>query len=129
MGHVTTDEDIETCMRDERELLTPTCRANAARLNELLAEDFVEFGATGRVWDRRGMLAALTNDTNADTDATIADADMSGRVLADGLVLLTYRSSTAQRSALRSSLWRRDADGWRVFFHQGTVVWSGAHEP
>jgi hypothetical protein len=48
--------------------------------------------------------------------------DMAGRVLPDGLVLLTYRSTTAQRSALRSSLWRRETSGWRVLFHQGTVL-------
>lgn len=119
------DLDVDACTARERELLTPACRADPHRAGELLAEDFVEFGASGRVWDRGTMLAALAADTSVETEAVIADADMTGRVLADSLVLLTYRSTTAVRSALRSSLWRREEGGWRVFFHQGTVLPPG----
>ncbi len=47
-----------------------------------------------------------------------------GRLLARGLAQVRYRSrhhvdGQAQRWVLRSSLWRRHAQGWRVF-HQGT---------
>ena len=52
-------------------------------------------------------------------------SDLQGRVVADGLVLLSYRSRTAARSAVRASLWQRQDDGWRLRFHQGTVLPTG----
>lgn len=119
---MTLDADVEACIARERELLTSACRADPARAGQLLADDYVEFGASGRVWDRHGMLAALAADAAVAQAAAITDDDLTGRVLANGLVLLTYRSATSGRSALRSSLWRREAGEWRVFFHQGTVI-------
>ena len=54
-------------------------------------------------------------------DAQIEDREMSGRYLTEGLVLLIYRSTTDQRSAIRSSFWRRADGRWRCVFDQGTL--------
>lgn len=54
-------------------------------------------------------------------------------LLAEGLAQVRYRSrhhldGHAQRWVLRSSLWRRHRDGWRMVFHQGhagsAVAWG-----
>ena len=47
--------------------------------------------------------------------------DLSPRRVDRDAVLVTYRSTAGNRSALRSSLWVRDeAAGWLLLFHQGT---------
>ena len=47
---------------------------------------------------------------------------MSGVLLAPGIVHVTYVSDHAGRRARRSSVWRLTDDGWRVYFHQGTLT-------
>ena len=49
-------------------------------------------------------------------------AEMTGRLVAPGLVLLTYVSDPDGRAARRSSLWRRSEGRWRMLFHQGTLL-------
>lgn len=46
-------------MTRERELQTAAVRADKKRLTELLAPDFEEIGASGRVWDLRSILGML----------------------------------------------------------------------
>ena len=47
---------------------------------------------------------------------------MTGTRLGGDVIHLTYLSERAGRRALRSSIWRRTPDGWRVYFHQGTLI-------
>ena len=86
----------------------------------VLDDDFVEYGASGRSWDRASILAVLT--TAPPVAATITEFKVV--TLADGVVLATYRVSdgTPARTSLRSSIWIRRGDRWRVRFHQGTTV-------
>jgi hypothetical protein len=49
---MTTDTDIAAVLRLERELQSAECRRDRARVSALLAEDFSEVGASGRIWDR-----------------------------------------------------------------------------
>ncbi|MFQ5557344.1 MAG: hypothetical protein ACE5GB_07545, partial [Acidimicrobiales bacterium] len=39
-------------------------------------------------------------------------------------VLVTYDLGGAERASLRSSIWVRDAQTWRLLFHQGTPAAS-----
>jgi hypothetical protein len=41
-------------------------------------------------------------------------------------VLVTYVSERGERRARRSSVWRKTEDGWRVYFHQGTLIPPGS---
>ena len=43
-------------------------------------------------------------------------SDVRATEVAGGVVLVTYEAG----ASLRSSLWVRSDDGWRVLFHQGT---------
>jgi len=47
---MTTDSDVAEVLRLERELQTAECRRDHARVSALRADDFVEVGASGRVW-------------------------------------------------------------------------------
>lgn len=105
----------------EEALLTPQVRCSRARLEELLDPEFTEIGASGRFWDRAAIIEMMIGDEDR-VRAPLPTAEMSARVVAPGLVLLTYVSDPGGRAARRSSLWRRSGESWRVLFHQGTRV-------
>jgi hypothetical protein len=102
----------------ELRLQNSSTRKDAEAVAELLSEDFREFGASGRIWDRAAIVAQLS----AETPYQIVSDDFRCRRLSDELALLTYVATTPSRKTLRSSLWRLEGNRWRVLFHQGTVI-------
>ncbi|PFG39913.1 hypothetical protein ATJ97_2433 [Georgenia soli] len=102
----------------ELALLSPEVRRCPGRVEELLDPDFLEIGTSGRLWTRAAVVAALAEGTS-DDDAAIEAIEMSGAVVAPGLVLLTYVSDPCGRAARRSSLWRCSEGAWRLLHHQG----------
>lgn len=110
---------MRAAVEGELRLLDPGVRASPALVSELLDPEFFEFGASGRRWDRVSILAAVVPDADAPDDF-VTTGDMSATVLAPGVVHLTYVSDHDGRKARRSSVWRRSAAGWRLYFHQGT---------
>lgn len=108
---------VQTLVALEICLMSP----EADKAARLLAEDFVEFGASGRVYDRAGTLAALA-DMGARAKV-VEISDFAVRRLGADLVLATYR--VASPASLRASLWRLTDEGWRILFHQGTPAAPG----
>jgi hypothetical protein len=104
----------------ERELQTAECRRDRSRVTALLAEDFTEVGASGRVWDRPSTLELLGAEGR--DDPVIEVHALTGRVVGEGFVLVRWDSDAGGRRARRTSLWRRDASGWRLVHHQGTLL-------
>jgi hypothetical protein len=102
----------------ELRLQSPSIRKDAQAIAELLSEDFREFGASGRVWDRAAILAELA----AETPYQVTSENFECRLLSSELALLTYVATNPHRGTLRASLWRLEGEKWRVFFHQGTVI-------
>lgn len=111
---------LQAVLHLERELQTKACRNNRARVLELLAPDFTEIGASGRVWDLSSTLDLLASQ--ADDSEEIEVNDLTGRMLAEEFALVCWDSAHKGRRARRTSLWRRDADGWRQVHHQGTAL-------
>lgn len=119
------DDDLRAVIDRELALLEPDVRHDPERVRALLHPDFVEFGASGRIWDRTSVAAATAETTNEGTPTAIEAADLRARRLGPDAVLLTYRTMTPDRTALRCSTWIRDAGGpWLLLFHQGTPTSS-----
>ncbi len=119
-----TADEIAHVLALEAELQTDACRRNRPRLAELLADDFAEVGASGRIWTRQATLDHLT-DTDPDGDQgepAIEVHELTGRAVGDQLVLVQWVSERGRARARRTSLWRRDPGGWRLVHHQGTPV-------
>lgn len=112
------DPDLDLVVALERQLLDPSVRGSPAAVSALLDPGFVEFGASGAVWDRLSVLEVVAED---DSPAPALDSVAAHRV-ADDVILLTYRTVCPDRVTLRSSLWRHRDGQWLVFFHQGTVA-------
>ncbi|TDV29656.1 nuclear transport factor 2 family protein [Stenotrophomonas sp. CC22-02] len=106
----------------ERALHTPQVRSDRVRLAALLDEDFSEIGSSGQCYGRAAALAEIPLER---AQLLIESEQFAVRLLADGLAQVRYRSryhvdGQAQRWVLRSSLWRRHGQRWRMLFHQGT---------
>jgi hypothetical protein len=100
----------------ELRLLDPRIRASPRSVLALLHEQFREFGASGAVWDRTSIIAAVASDRGP-----LTAHQMHAVHLASDVVLLTYVARQPGRASLRSSVWMRDKDGWKLYFHQGTL--------
>lgn len=113
----------ERILELEKSLLRPDVRRDHLLLNGLLADDFVEFGATGRVWTKMDIVTAMGDEESV--VRVIGDFDV--RHLASNVLLATYLCHHASPSGLgpssrRSSIWREGPDGWQMVFHQGTPL-------
>lgn len=116
--HRVSDQNpLATVVECELLLLEPAVRADRSRVMQLLHPDFVEFGSSGRVWDRASAVEALAVDPVVSGPPT----DLVPVRLSDTVVLVTYRVRDSR--TLRSSVWvREDGSGWQCRFHQGTRV-------
>jgi hypothetical protein len=107
----------------EEKLLEPATRRSAAELNELLADDFTEFGRSGNVYNKQVVIGRIQKEETS----RMTLSDFKVVILAPDIILATYRAAKiaadGQKSySLRSSIWRRAGDKWQLFFHQGTTA-------
>ncbi|MHB8303553.1 MAG: nuclear transport factor 2 family protein [Acidobacteriaceae bacterium] len=112
--------DIPKHLRQlEEQLLDPAIRRDRQSISRLLADEFREFGSSGRVFGKEDILAELASESSM----PITLDDFQAEAVASDVFLATYRATrtaTASVSSLRSSLWVfRDAR-WQMLFHQGT---------
>jgi hypothetical protein len=86
----------------------------------LLADAFVEFGSSGRVWNKSSIVESMRGKEQHDQEVSVED--FVARELASDVVLVTYTSRrlTAGPPILRSSIWKRSDGKWQMIFHQGT---------
>ncbi|GGT25622.1 hypothetical protein GCM10010222_79410 [Streptomyces tanashiensis] len=119
------ENSVAEVIERELQLLSPAGRSSKALADQLLDPEFVEVGASGRRWDRQAMLSALpVMQGAADDGPQYVPSEMTGTVLAPGVVHLTFETVLDGRRARRSSIWRKsdDASGWRMYYHQATPV-------
>ncbi|MFF7471915.1 DUF4440 domain-containing protein [Streptomyces sp. NPDC008092] len=112
---------VQAAVDAELRLLDPGVRARPDLVLELLDPEFTEVGASGRRWDATSILT-VTGDGSVSPESPVEVTEMSGTVLAPGIVHLTYFADNQGRRVRRSSLWRLTETGWRLFHHQGTPV-------
>ncbi len=113
------DSLADEIYRLETELLRPEVRHSAEELDALLDDGFVEFGSSGRAWDKRRVVEALLGEQTA----RIEVEDFRVRPLGENAALATYRSRRPDGAvSLRSSVWLRKDGEWKLAFHQGTPV-------
>ena len=86
-------------------------------LGALIAEDFLEHGASGATWDATSIRAILAKPP----DDTVELAGFRAAALAPDVVLVTYRVVAPRRSN-RASIWVRRDGRWQMRFHQGTSL-------
>jgi hypothetical protein len=121
-------EDTAMFRELEERLLRPDVRSPAEEIAKLLADEFIEFGRSGRVFNKHHIIEAL-RDEHAEGLSPARTADgLAVRRLTKDVALVTYRtvsriSTTEEKGrTLRSSIWKRIDGRWQMMFHQGTPV-------
>jgi len=94
---------------------------------ESVTEDgFWEVGASGRRYSRKHVLDVLEDRHQVASHLALEDtweaSDFACKELGADTYLLTYTLLQGQRKTRRATIWRRSADGWKILFHQGTLV-------
>jgi hypothetical protein len=95
-------------------------RADLANMTD---PDFFEVGASGRRYDRDYVLDLLEKRLENPGADLWQTSDFHCVRLARDTYLITYTLlQQPQRVTRRSSIWRRTRQGWKIIYHQGTVV-------
>ena len=114
---MTPDALLPHLARLEQLLHQPATRRDPAAVARLLAEDFREFGASGRTYDKQTILELLAGEPESNP---ITTTDYHLTLISSDAALLTYRATRAALTTLRSSLWVQRGNRWQMLFHQGT---------
>ncbi|MFT4199189.1 MAG: DUF4440 domain-containing protein [Gordonia sp. (in: high G+C Gram-positive bacteria)] len=98
-------------------------RCSRADFERQTADDFVETGASGRVYDREFVWSVLAERfADDEPDETGPATDFAVRELSPDTYLVTYALVQGSRHTRRATIWQRRGDDWVALYHQGTVV-------
>ena len=113
-------EDRELLQRLEEELWREETRFDRHRMDKVFAEDFFEFGRSGRCYPREDTLDAKPQPIAP----VLPLPNLNIRLLTPDVAQVTYNSAVTYHGvvehARRSSIWTRTRSGWQLRFHQGT---------
>lgn len=107
---------ISTIRELELSLLDPTARQSLEKLHKLIADDFVEFGSSGKVYNKQNILDSLPSEELRKFEIY----DFEIKKLSKTVILATYKTLENQIICLRSSIWQNNKGHWQMCFHQGT---------
>lgn len=118
-----TDATAAQLRKLEESLLDTAVRRDRKKMRSMLAENFLEFGSSGRIWNRNSIIELLSQET---AFVPPAIEDFRCAFLTDDVTLVTYRTVRTDPetgevlASLRSSIWKNESGTWRMRFHQGT---------
>jgi len=113
--------EAETIRKLEERLLPSGVRRSVEDALKLLADEFIEYGWSGGIYDKKQIIEGLQGEDHV----KISISDFAVAVLASSVILATYHAvrheSDGRKSySLRSSIWKFVNGRWQVVFHQGT---------
>lgn len=121
----TLEEDVlEEIRRLEESLWQAESRFDNALMDKTFAQDFFEFGRSGRTYSRAEMM--FEEGSFGEIAATIPLPEFRARHITDDVVQTTYVSAVVYDGKTlrgnRSSIWSRVDGTWQLSFHQGTPI-------
>jgi haloalkane dehalogenase len=114
---------LEELMQREPIFHRPELGTSRAALEDMTHPEFSEIGASGRSYSREFVLAELEKRYQHPTEDIWETSDFHCRELATDVYLLTYTLLQDHvRKTRRSTIWQRTGSGWKILFHQGTII-------
>ena len=95
-------------------------------LEALVARDFWEVGASGRLYSRDVALDSVSTRAADPANESWETSDFDLLTLANDTYALRYALRQGGRRTRRVTIWRRGEGQWEVLYHQGTVVTDDA---
>ena len=122
-----TDPDLQQILAElsAREPIfhRPEFGTTRADFERMTAEDFWETGASGRRYSREFVLDELEKRFAVPHADVWETSGFECRRLAEKTYLLTYTLLQDHvRLTRRATLWQKTAEGWKILYHQGTIV-------
>lgn len=114
------DKTIAIHLRELEESLLQSTVRKSELVAQLLSEDFVEFGSSGRTFTKAQIIISL----HAEPPVKFTATEFNVKLLAPLCALVTYRAchhSEPPVFSLRSSIWQQNNGQWQMVFHQGTI--------
>lgn len=91
--------------------------------DRIMADDFWEVGASGKKYSREFVLDTLEQRHKSPVSEHLTVSDFVCRPVAVDTYLVTYQlEQDGGRLSRRSTLWRLSQEGWKILYHQGTLV-------
>ncbi len=88
-----------------------------------MAGDYWETGASGRRYSREFIISGLAEHPPVDAAAAGWQSyDHAVRRLGPDTYLMTYTLRQVVRLTRRATIWQSTDTGWRILYHQGTIV-------
>ncbi len=108
----------------EERLVQPQVRRSKDAISELLADTFVEFGSSGRVFNRELVIEFLSGESEVKIDISEFKVIRLSTDAALATYVATKKVALEQQGSrsLRSTVWQRREGRWRAVFHQGTSI-------
>uniref|UniRef100_A0A0S6YZK2 DUF4440 domain-containing protein n=2 Tax=Mizugakiibacter sediminis TaxID=1475481 RepID=A0A0S6YZK2_9GAMM len=100
----------------------PEFGTTRADYEAMMDEDFWEVGASGKRYSREFVLAVLEERRRNPVEERWETRDFHCRALGADTYLLTYTLRQDARLTRRATVWRRAPQGWKIVYHQGTLV-------
>jgi hypothetical protein len=100
----------------------PEYGTQRADFENMMEEEFWEVGASGRRYSREYVLEVLEERWRNPQEEHWQTSDFRCAAIAENNYLLTYTLRQIDRVTRRATIWRRTRSGWKIVFHQGTVV-------
>lgn len=119
------ENDLQKTIYDlETTLLKPEVRSSTKDLDLLLADDFMEFGSSGEIYNKKMILERLPKDTEI-SPVQFEVSDFQVKELSENVVLATFKTDkilpdNSRATALRASIWKNTNGNWQMIYHQGT---------
>jgi len=83
---------------------------------------FWEVGASGRRYSREYVLDVLEERQKNPSEDIFKTKDFHCLEISLNNYLLTYTLIQGDRITRRATIWRRTNNGWKIVYHQGTIV-------
>jgi hypothetical protein len=112
---------FEQLQQLEESLWKAETRFDKKYMEKLLADDFFEFGRSGKTYTREEIL----HHPQQEIHAQFPLKEFQVHEISPTIFLVSYISEVQYEEleiGNRSSLWENTKEGWKLRFHQGTAV-------
>ena len=114
---------LEELRRREPIFHTREFGTTRAEFERATAPEYWEASASGRRYSREFILSELEKHPPVDAAAAGWEShDHAVRQLGANTYLMTYTLRQRERVTRRATIWQRTGEGWRILYHQGTIV-------
>ncbi len=100
----------------------PEFGTGRADFDRMMAAEFREIGASGKVYEREFVLDLLEERHRTVQQEDLQPTGFQIQQLSADTYLLHYTLLHGTRKTRRTTVWKRENSTWVIVFHQGTII-------